>query len=139
MKQVAAYLALSRRDQCLLIEAIATLLFFKMVLHLVSIERLRAWAGRVWTGSGPLDRIVWAVRAASARMPGTTCLCSALALQRMLSTRGYRSELHIGVAKQDQRFAAHAWVVREGQVLIGEREAQGYTLLTAWQAGAPSG
>ncbi len=139
MRRVTAYFALSRRDRLLLIEALATLLVFRAALHACGIDRLRAWAGHLRSGRGSMDRIVWAVRAVSPRMPGTTCLCSALALQRMLSSRGFRSELHIGVAKHAQRFAAHAWLVREGQVLIGEREVEDYTLLTAWPAGGSSG
>jgi hypothetical protein len=136
---MARFFTLSRSDRALLIEAVAMLLAFRLALHVWSIERLRAWAGHPGAATAPLDRIVWAVRAVAARLPGTTCLGSALALQRMLSSRRYASSLHIGVSKQGERLAAHAWLVHEGKVLIGEREAEDYTFLTAWPAGGPSG
>ncbi|MDP1749961.1 MAG: lasso peptide biosynthesis B2 protein [Reyranella sp.] len=135
MRRLAAFFTLPWSDRRLLIEAFATLGFVRVVLHVWTIERLRRWAGRLERGSKPVDRIVWAVRTASRRTPGTTCLGSALALQRLLSAEGYVSELHIGVARQQPGLVAHAWVVHEGQVLIGDEEQATYTQLTNWRAG----
>ncbi|MBS0517262.1 MAG: lasso peptide biosynthesis B2 protein [Proteobacteria bacterium] len=139
MSRVSTFLALSWHDRALLAEAVATLVALRLALHLWSIERLRLWADRRGTAIAPAERIVWALRTAAVRLPGVTCLSSALALQRMLSLRGYGSELHIGVNRQGDRLAAHAWLVRDGKVLIGEREAAEYTFLTAWPAGGSSG
>ena len=135
MRRLAAYLALPPRDQALLIMAFATLAIVRAALHLVTIDRLRAWAGHIKQGTTPVDRVVWAVRAASRRMPGVTCLCSALALQRLLSAQGHASELHIGVAHEPNGIAAHAWILHEGRVLIGEEGQERYTVLTTWRAG----
>lgn len=139
MRRLAAYFALPRRDRMLLIEAFATLAMVRAALHLVTIERLRAWAGHLKRGTKPIDRVVWAVRTASRWMPGTTCLCSALALQRLLSAQGLASELHIGVAHEPQGITAHAWILHEGRVLIGEEGQDRYTILTTWRAGDPPG
>ncbi len=135
MSRLAAYFALPRRDRALLIEAFTTLVLVQAALHLVTIDRLRAWAGHLKQGTTPVDRVVWAVRAASRRMPGATCLCSALALQRLLSAQGHASELHIGVAHEPKGIAAHAWILHEGRVLIGEEGQDRYTVLTTWRAG----
>ncbi len=135
MTRLATYFALPRRDRALLIQAFATLVLVRAALHLVTIDRLRAWAGRVRQGTTPVDRVVWAVRAASRRMPGATCLSSALALQRLLSAQGHASELHIGVAHEPNGIAAHAWILHEGHVLIGEEGQERYTVLTTWRAG----
>ena len=135
MRKLAAFFALPLRDQALLIEAFATLATVRAALLLFTIDSLRAWAGRAGRGSKPVDRIVWAVRAASRSMPGTTCLCSALALQRLLSAQGCASELQIGVAREAKGIAAHAWVLHEGRVLIGEEGQDRYTILTTWTAG----
>ncbi len=67
-------------------------------------------------------------------MPGATCLCSALALQRLLSSAGHPSQVHIGVARDATGFMAHAWLVHDGVVVIGEEEHERYTRLTAWDA-----
>ncbi len=138
MRRLAAFFALPWSDRRLLIEAFATLAFVQVVLRVWTIERLRRWAGRLERGTKPVDRIVWAVRAASRWAPGTTCLGSALVLQRLLSAEGYVSELHIGVARQQPGLVAHAWIVHEGQVLIGDEEQAAYTQLTNWRAGEPS-
>ncbi|SKA33338.1 Transglutaminase-like superfamily protein [Enhydrobacter aerosaccus] len=138
MSRLTAFAGLTGVDRRLLVEAFATLLLIRIALHAWRLERLRKWAARPGTGTAPLERIVWAVRTASRHLPGTTCLCSALSLQRMLSSRGYGSALHIGVSRNGERFGAHAWLVRDGEVLIGEREAADYTFLTAWAAGDSS-
>lgn len=134
MTQLAAFFALPRGDRLLLAKAAATLALVRAALHLVSIERLRAWTGRLRAGRRPADRIVWAVRAAARRVPGTTCLCSALTLQRLLSAEGHPSQVHIGVARELTGFIAHAWLVHDGVVVIGEEEHERYTKLTAWDA-----
>ncbi len=135
MKRLAAFFALPGRDRALLIEAFATLVFVRGAMRLLTIDRLRAWSGRLAHGDMPLDRIVWAVRTASRHLPGTTCLGSALTLQRLLSSQGHATELHIGVARDPKGLTAHAWVLHEGRVLIGEHEQDRYTTLTTWTAG----
>lgn len=138
MRRVAAFLELDRADRLLAVEAVSTLAAVRIALHLVTIERLRAWAGRVTTGMPPVEksveRIAWVVGAASRLLPRTSCLASALALQRMLSKDGHGSDLHIGVAKQGEKFSAHAWLACEGRILVGEVEHGRFTQLVAWKA-----
>lgn len=137
MRRLVRFLALSGGDKLLLIQAFATLIGVRLALPLVSIGRLRAWACRLGDGGRPVDRIAWAGRAAARWVPGTTCLGAALAMQRLLSSSGHRGELHIGVARENARFAAHAWVECDGEVLVGEHERDLYTRLVAWRATAP--
>src|SRR5262245_44841308 len=44
-----------------------------------------------------IHTIVWAVQAAAARLPGTTCLAEALVAQRLLWADGHPAQLRIGV------------------------------------------
>jgi hypothetical protein len=134
MKPLATFLALPGSDRLLLVKAAATLVAVRCALHLVSIERLRSWAGRLRQGDRPAARIIWSVRTAARRVPGATCLSSALALQRLLSSAGHPSQVHIGVARDDSGFVAHAWLVHDGVVVIGEEEHERYVQLTAWDA-----
>jgi hypothetical protein len=67
-------------------------------------------------------------------VPGATCLSSALTLQRLLSSAGHPSQVHIGVARDASGFMAHAWLVHDGVVVIGEEEHERYAHLTAWDA-----
>jgi hypothetical protein len=58
-------------------------------------------------------------------------------MQRLLSASGHACELHVGVTKRGAVLEAHAWVVCNGEVLVGEHERDEYTRLMAWQAGTP--
>jgi len=128
--------ALSGADRRLLFDAVIASAFFRLALYFFALERLRGWAARPGRGDRPVDRIVWAIEAATRRVPATTCLSSALALQRLLGANGHESELHIGVAKTAGVFAAHAWVERDGRVLFGESERDAYVPLASWPSDA---
>jgi len=134
VNRLAAFLALPGSDRLLLVKAAATLVAVRCALHLVSIERLRSWAGHLREANRPVDRIIWSVRTAARRVPGATCLSSALTLQRLLSSAGHPSQVHIGVARDASGFMAHAWLVHDGVVVIGEEEHERYAHLTAWDA-----
>jgi hypothetical protein len=134
VRRLAAFVALPPGDRRLLLEALSALAAVRVALRFVAVERVRAWAGRVTPGTRPVDKIVWAVGVVSRQLPGTTCLKSALALQRLLSRHGHVSELHIGVAREDEKFSAHAWLTCEGRILVGELEHDRFTRLVAWKA-----
>jgi hypothetical protein len=137
MSRLVTFFALTGSDRLLLLKAVATVAALRLALPLVRPERLRRWAAHGGTGSRPIARIAWAVRAAVRALPGTTCLPAALAMQRLLSASGHACELHVGVAKRGDALEAHAWVVCNGEVLVGEHERDEYTRLMAWQAGTP--
>lgn len=67
-------------------------------------------------------RAAWAAQAVGRRfLPERPCLTQALVLQYLLLRRGDEAaELHIGATKSDDGvLQAHAWVERDGRVLIG--------------------
>lgn len=75
------------------------------------------------------ERLAWAVRAVAARIPKATCLTQALALQVLMAKAGKQTQLQIGVAR-GKDFEAHAWLVDQGKVLIGDNGYLGkYTRL----------
>jgi hypothetical protein len=132
MGAVATFLALPGSDRRLLLGALATIVRVRAGLRLQSIEPLKTWAQQPGTGNVPAGRLAWAARIAARRLPGTTCLASALALQRLLSQHGHLSELHIGVARQGPSFAAHAWLMHRGEIVIGAEQHEEFTQLVAW-------
>lgn len=151
MKALRTLLALSSADRRLFGEALLTVLIARGALWTADIAWLRRWAAGAGRPGGrstsrstgrstgrsigrPVGRIVWATQAACRRVPGATCLVSSLALQRMLSRHGHASELHIGVARKDTVFTAHAWVVCDGDVHDGVGSDEPYTRLVAWRA-----
>ena len=61
------------------------------------------------------------------RMPfRTTCLVRAVAGWLLLSRRGLASTIRFGVAMEDGKLAAHAWLIVEGVTLLGGAEAEGF-------------
>lgn len=71
------------------------------------------------------ERAAWAANAAGYRLlPKRPCLTQALVLQYILLRSGDESaRLHIGVTKTEGELQAHAWVERNGKVLIGGPES----------------
>lgn len=69
-----------------------------------------------------VSRCVWAAGAASRHhLWPMRCLPHALCLRRLLARRGIEGVLRIGVAREEARLLAHAWIEWEGKPL-GERE-----------------
>jgi|SRR5579863_7854787 len=148
MGTVAKFLRLDRRDRALAIAAACTLAVTWIGLRTAGFNVVRRRASRVaghgrqphaWCGPPPkstvspptVERISWAVNAASRRIPGASnCLVRALATQSLLGRFGYRSELRIGVRKTpDGALTAHAWLESAGAVVIGEFELDHYVAL----------
>ncbi len=77
------------------------------------------------SGSRPSDaycrRVAWAATVAGRRLLGSRpCLPQALAVRWMLLRHGEPTDLRIGVKKAaDGALQAHAWLLRQGRVLIG--------------------
>jgi hypothetical protein len=81
-------------------------------------------------GEARLDRIAWAVKAASRYVPEATCLTQALAAQVLVERAGLPSRVCLGVAlDQGESFRAHAWLESEGRIVVGGPVVEQYTLL----------
>src|SRR5277367_7074283 len=139
MSLAAKLLRLDSRDRKLVVAATRTLAVTWVALRTAGFGSVRrksatvagqsprahAWCGPPpkWSISRPtVDRVSWAVRAASRFIPGASnCLVRALATQTLLGRFGYRSELRIGARKDPAgSFAAHAWLESAGAIVIGE-------------------
>ena len=127
--------SLSAADRRLIVEAALLLSIVSIGLRICRFQQLRgilAWR------RGPLghpenqsvapvsrvaDRIGWAITAIAKDWPRSmTCLVRAVAAEAMLRRRGIASELRFGVRNDRNRadtLSAHAWLERDGLVLIG--------------------
>ncbi len=64
--------------------------------------------------------IVWAVDAASRRLPDATCVTQAVSALLILRRYGYDAQFCVGVARnKNGSLDAHAWLERGGRVVIG--------------------
>lgn len=139
MGRMRRFLRLSPWERRLLLRSALLLGGIRLGLSLLSFERLQGLLSRLrQPGAAPrpdphsLERITWAVEAASRWVPAATCLTRALAAQVLFSQHHCPTELRIGVARNRAgALEAHAWLeAGQGKVVIGDSGDLGrYTLL----------
>lgn len=132
MKRMHKFLRMPAPDRRLLVESALLLGAVRVGLWLLTFQTLRRLLERIAqmttrlqaADHDSIDRVVWAVTVVSRYVPGVrTCLTQALATQVLLGRRGHTTHLHIGVARSEEgQLQAHAWVEREGRIVIGDRE-----------------
>ena len=142
MGRLARFVALPPADRRLLVGAASLLATVRVGLWVLPFRwvhgAVSAFGSRPRSRNGdgpPVERIVWAVGAAAPLVPRATCLVRALAAQALLARRGYPSQLRLGVAGGRGRpFEAHAWIERDGHVLVGGPVDPGYVPFPALEA-----
>jgi hypothetical protein len=135
---------LAREDRALVLRTLPLVAGIRVGLWIVPFRRLQAILGSLARlplyvpPDMPVSRLVWAVRAASRRVPAASCLTQALALQCLLTRAGRASEIHIGVARDPQTgFQAHAWVECAGTTLLSDPAEMGrYVTILGKEMGA---
>ena len=133
MATLQRFLWLAPTDRGMFLVAVILLTAVKLGLRLFPFRRLQRVLGMISRSSArmedfddaPVARVVWAIDAASRRVPWTaTCLTLALAAQVMLARVGRPTELAIGVAKGgDGRLLAHAWLQNGKRIILGDDAA----------------
>lgn len=105
----------------LLVTARLSLLLARPAVVARLVERAAGWLPPRRAVADP-DRIAAAVRTARRRLPAApACLVTAIVGRGMLAAHGHPSELRIGVARPvPGDLEAHAWVERDGRVLVGD-------------------
>jgi len=90
------------------------------------------------SGNAPEHRVIWAVEAGSRWAGATTCLARALAAELLLPATGAPLVVTIGVTSPARGLLkSHAWVERDGRVLVGGDESRcEYEPFVAWLGGA---
>jgi hypothetical protein len=119
-------------------EAAVSLFLARMAVRIVSPARIFAWANRPPRrlrrfATEEKGWVLWAIDAAAANSrTETLCLPRALATHAMLRRRGIPSRLCLGVAREQDKLAAHAWVeVTEDRAVVGPG-AGAYTRLAGF-------
>jgi hypothetical protein len=118
-----------------LVKAGLLVLPFKTMRRLLKID-LEADPEAKFRDSEYEKKVVWAIEALCRRLPVfKNCLNRALATQLMLRKSGREAQLLIGVTRGPQgKFEAHAWLERDGKIVIGTLPDLGsYTPLRSFQ------
>jgi hypothetical protein len=114
----AAWRALSPSERRLLLRAAALVLVAEASLRVVGLRatrRLLLREPRSSRSALSAERVTYVTDIAARNVPLTVaCLGRSIALARLLSGQGIRSELRIGVRKRASALEAHAWLDVEG-------------------------
>jgi hypothetical protein len=82
--------------------------------------------------------VIRAVTRAGRIVPRSTCLVQAVAARTLLTRRQQPAELRIGVARSDAgRLEAHAWLERDGRVILGGPTTERFAPLPALEGRSP--
>ena len=128
---LARYHHLPKIRRAILPRAVGTLVIASAAISLLPFGkaiRIGSIAPKRRIGVSAED-IVWAVEAASRRMPWRmVCLQKGLAAQRMLRSAGYDAILHYGARHEpDSRdLEAHVWVTIDDRPVMGGGGAAGF-------------
>jgi hypothetical protein len=138
MWRLKKFASVSASERQLLLQTALVVGAIRVALWLLPFSMVRervARASNQARHSYPVERIIWSVRAVSRCVPAASCLTQAMAAQFLLARSGYTSRIQIGVSKDDNhRFEAHAWLICDGEILLGGSAAERYVPLTAWEA-----
>lgn len=106
-------------------EATVSLLVAGIAVRFIPAARVFAWANRPARrnqrfAADETGWVLWAIDTAAAKIrKETLCLPRALATHAMLRRRGITSRVCLGVAREQDTLAAHAWVeVGEDRVAV---------------------
>ena len=138
-KRFKKWLALSPSDKWLLLRVAGVVLWIKRGLKFLSFKRFKTLYARRIAGAAAktysdtyVKQLVWTVGAVSNALPlSVLCLPQALAVKYFLrGDDGF--VLKIGVANPVQQFSAHAWIEKEGEIIIGDVPHMNYIPLWDW-------
>jgi hypothetical protein len=132
MTRLASWVrALSIGDYPRLVAATCLLVIVRIAIVTVPFSRLRtsllnfaSTVAAVVPGTPHSHRVVWAIEAADAKIPGErTCLMRSLTAETLLRLYGYEPEHKIGVKRTgDDGMHAHSWLEHEDDILIGDQD-----------------
>jgi hypothetical protein len=116
-------------------EAAVSLLLARIAVRVIPAARVFAWANRPPRRSrrfaaDEVGWVLWAIDAAAAKSrKETLCLPRALATHSMLRRRGVTSRVCLGVAREEDKLAAHAWVEVGEDRAVADPSARAFTRL----------
>lgn len=132
IERLRKVLGLPPAERAILGQAWALFLLVELALRILPFKHLLALSHRMGPLGRrepifelPVTRVVWLVEVASQHAPvNATCLKKALVLSWLLGRRGIPRELRIGVTRDNGSLKAHAWLLSDGQTILGHEEIE---------------
>ena len=124
MNLFSKFIKLPVLKQVLFIEAVFWLGLARLAVLMVPFRFIAPLLGRHKADTpeqsmpGPLKQISQAVNIMSRHLPWECkCLAQAIAAKMILKRKGFSSTLYLGMARDEKKFKAHAWV-RSGNIIV---------------------
>lgn len=137
LRRIRKFFAYSFQEQVLIIKAFGVVLLIRLGLKLLSFGQFRHLYASLLhptdatiTSDNRISQFVWAIGCVSYSL-SAVCLPQALALKFFLR-KDHSAEIVIGVDTQEG-FSAHAWVEKNGKVLIGDSPQIHFQPIWKWQ------
>src|SRR5687767_13339333 len=127
------FLQLTTTEKLLILKSFFVVLAIRILLWLVPVKRLQGLFTWNFEEKSDVSESDWAkiisivrsVKSVSRFVPMATCLTQALAASLLIRRCGQRSDLKIGVAKDDKaQLIAHAWLEKDGRIILGRHPEQ---------------
>ena len=139
MRRLRKFLARSRSERLLLLEAAGWLAVSRLAVLLLPFRRIAPRLGQHMIESDfessddALSRnIGWAVEAAARHVPWqAVCLPQAMAAKAMLRRRGIDCTLYLGVVT-DEELKAHAWLRAGSRIITGREGFRSHTVVSTF-------
>lgn len=135
MNKIRRFFQISLEDKFLLIKTYFLLWTVRLMLWIFKIHRIINFTEKVGSStknnSLSIEKIVWAVNSTSPYVPKASCLTRSLVARILFKQNGYKSEIKIGVAKDENgKLNAHAWVEIDDKTVIGGSQIEYTPILT---------
>jgi hypothetical protein len=142
LRSLRRYLRRPWRERLLLLEALASLglarlaillLPFRWLIPLLGQQQHETPAAETPAFHPTLQTVARAMAVTSRYTPWeSACLVQAIAAKLMLKRRGIPSTLYLGVAKENNRLMAHAWLRSGAFMLTGGAGRQRFTIISTF-------
>lgn len=137
VRRLRKFFSYSVAEQILVAKAFWIVLGIRLALKFLSFPQFRKLYASflqpnsdIEVPSARIDRYVWAIERVSGSL-AAVCLPQALALKFFLRS-DKKSEIVIGIDNKSG-FSAHAWVEKNGKILIGDTPQLHFQPLWKWQ------
>jgi hypothetical protein len=101
--------------------------FFRMYIALLPYAYYKKEMDAVDAPLAPKGYVKWVgawVFITSKHVPHSTCLSRAMTARFILRRRGFGSVIRVGIAQENERVTAHAWLVSGETIVVGDESDQ---------------
>ena len=136
MSVIVSFFKLPVKDKIVILEALFWLILIRLMIWIFPFDLVQKRVQKItshYTSDNKhivsLPRLRLIMGMAARYVPRATCLVQALAGYILFSRYGHIIFIKIGVSNENGEFEAHAWLEKDGNVVLGESKKNFKTIL----------